>query len=42
MSGLPRIIRFRAYHGAFPTLILAGLTLILAACTNAGGGGPGY
>ena len=42
MSGLLRLIRTHASGAVLPRLILAGLPLILAACTNGGGGGSGY
>jgi len=42
MSRLHRFIRFHVSHGVLPRLILAGLPLILAACTNGAAGGPGY
>jgi hypothetical protein len=42
MSALRRFIRLHASRGMLPGLILAGLPLILAACTNGGGGGTGY
>jgi hypothetical protein len=42
MSRLRRFIRFRAHRGVLARLILAGLPLILVACTNGGSGGPGY
>jgi hypothetical protein len=42
MIRLDRFIRFHVSRGGLPRLILAALPLILAACTNGGGGGPGY
>jgi hypothetical protein len=42
MSGPRRLIRSHAIRGVLPRLILAALPVILAACTNGGGGGPGY
>jgi hypothetical protein len=42
MSALRRFIRFRDSRGVLPRLFLAALPLILAACTNGGGGGTGY
>jgi len=42
MSGLVRTIRFRALRGVLWSLILAGLSVAVAACTNGGGAGSGY
>jgi hypothetical protein len=42
MSGPRRLVRFHVSRGVLPRLILAALPLILAACKNGGGGGPGY
>ena len=42
MSGLIRMIPFRAHRGVLWSLIVAGLSVALAACTNGGGAGSGY
>jgi hypothetical protein len=42
MSALRRFIPGAAHRGALVRLLLVGLPLILAACTNGGGGGSGY
>jgi hypothetical protein len=42
MSRLRRFLPTPAHRGTLVRLALAGLPLILAACTNGGGGGSGY
>jgi hypothetical protein len=42
MSGLVRTIRNWAHGGVLWSLIVAGLSVALAACTNGGGAGSGY